>query len=77
MVQILGITKKEIPRGSRQLDSMWNAELLGVAACLPLSGQRFQGAAGLVHAWMIILRSLDLAEVSQANMLCAQLVLLP
>lgn len=47
------------------------------AACRPLSGQRFQGAAGLIRAWMIILRSLDLAEVSQANTLCAQLCLLP
>lgn len=29
-VQILGITEKEIPRGSRQLDSMWNVKLTGV-----------------------------------------------
>lgn len=31
-VQILGITEKEIPRGSRQLGLMWNAKLTGVVA---------------------------------------------
>lgn len=38
MVQILRITENKIPRGSRQLDSMWNAKLTGVAlpVCLYL-----------------------------------------
>lgn len=38
-IQILGIIKKEIPRGSRQLDSTWNAKFMGVVlpACLYLA----------------------------------------
>lgn len=50
LIQILGIIEKKVPRGPKQVYSMWKAKFteLVLPACF-LSGQRFQGAGGFIH----------------------------